>query len=105
MQRAAEYALVKVSGDCNLITSDGAAATQTVKHLHVHIVPRRDGDGLTLPWSTQPSPDPLEKAVAEFERRGKSEEIVYTTNRQGWKDAAAYLRSLQPQDIGGGDGQ
>jgi histidine triad (HIT) family protein len=38
-------------GDCNLITSVGAAATQTVRHLHVHIVPRRPGDGLALPWS------------------------------------------------------
>lgn len=35
----------------NLITSKGPAATQTVQHLHVHVIPRRDGDGLTLPWS------------------------------------------------------
>lgn len=35
----------------NIITSAGGAATQTVFHLHVHIVPRRDGDGLMLPWS------------------------------------------------------
>lgn len=35
----------------NLITSAGAAATQTVGHLHVHYVPRADGDGLALPWS------------------------------------------------------
>lgn len=37
--------------DCNLITSVGPAATQTVGHLHVHYVPRRPGDGLLLPWS------------------------------------------------------
>lgn len=36
---------------CNLITSVGTAATQTVQHLHWHIVPRREGDGLRLPWS------------------------------------------------------
>jgi histidine triad (HIT) family protein len=35
----------------NLISSVGAPATQTVFHLHVHVVPRREGDGLTLPWS------------------------------------------------------
>jgi histidine triad (HIT) family protein len=40
-------------GDCNIITSIGPAATQTVFHLHVHIVPRREGDGLKLPWSDQ----------------------------------------------------
>lgn len=38
-------------GDCNLITSRGRAATQSVKHLHFHIVPRKRGDGLKLPWS------------------------------------------------------
>lgn len=36
----------------NLITSVGAAATQSVWHLHVHIVPRRRGDGLLLPWGS-----------------------------------------------------
>jgi histidine triad (HIT) family protein len=34
----------------NLITSAGPEATQTVFHLHVHIVPRRKDDGLLLPW-------------------------------------------------------
>lgn len=38
---------------CNFITSAGAAATQTVFHLHVHVVPRREGDGLALPWTGQ----------------------------------------------------
>jgi len=35
----------------NIISSAGEAATQTVEHLHVHVVPRRTGDGLMLPWS------------------------------------------------------
>ena len=35
----------------NIITSIGRAATQTVFHLHLHVVPRREGDGLLLPWS------------------------------------------------------
>jgi histidine triad (HIT) family protein len=38
---------------CNIITSVGRAATQTVLHLHVHVVPRRVGDGLPLPWTPQ----------------------------------------------------
>jgi histidine triad (HIT) family protein len=37
----------------NLITSVGAPATQTVMHLHIHIVPRSEGDGLHLPWTDQ----------------------------------------------------
>jgi histidine triad (HIT) family protein len=37
----------------NFITSAGAEATQTVFHLHLHVVPRREGDGLVLPWTGQ----------------------------------------------------
>jgi histidine triad (HIT) family protein len=38
-------------GAYNLITSAGPAATQSVFHLHFHIVPRWVNDGLMLPWS------------------------------------------------------
>lgn len=37
----------------NLIANAGAEATQTVPHLHLHLVPRYRGDGLLLPWSLQ----------------------------------------------------
>jgi histidine triad (HIT) family protein len=37
----------------NIITSIGAVATQTMFHLHLHIVPRRNGDALCLPWTGQ----------------------------------------------------
>lgn len=40
--------------DYNIITSVGRAATQTVKHLHAHLVPRHHGDGLALPWTKAP---------------------------------------------------
>lgn len=49
MRRAAQVAAGV--GPCNIITSLGADASQTVFHLHVHVVPRRPGDGLLLPWS------------------------------------------------------
>ena len=39
-----------MGGDMNLITSRGVAATQSVFHLHLHLVPRHAGDGLALPW-------------------------------------------------------
>lgn len=41
----------------NIITSIGAAATQSVFHLHVHLVPRAFGDGLMLPWTGQNTRD------------------------------------------------
>lgn len=37
----------------NIITSIGTVATQSVMHLHIHIVPRHEGDGLHLPWTGQ----------------------------------------------------
>jgi histidine triad (HIT) family protein len=52
MRWAAEW--VRDEGPCNLITSCGAEATQTIRHLHIHIVPRRADDGLLLPWSENP---------------------------------------------------
>lgn len=37
----------------NIITSKGEKATQSVFHLHVHVVPRAAGDGLPLLWTPQ----------------------------------------------------
>lgn len=34
----------------NIIQSNGAAATQTVFHLHVHLVPRWEGDAIGRIW-------------------------------------------------------
>ncbi|MEH0552543.1 HIT family protein [Streptomyces sp. B21-101] len=48
MFRAAE--LVSGMGSYNLITSKGRPATQSVFHLHLHLVPRAVDDGLALPW-------------------------------------------------------
>jgi histidine triad (HIT) family protein len=49
MLRAAELA-AESDQPMNLITSRGRAATQSVYHLHLHLVPRADNDGLALPW-------------------------------------------------------
>jgi len=51
-------ALASVSSgytDVNLITSKGEHATQTIKHLHFHVVPREEEDGLYLPWTPKPN--------------------------------------------------
>ncbi|MEV7681412.1 RNase adapter RapZ [Streptomyces sp. NPDC088341] len=52
MARAAELG-AELGCDLNVITSVGALATQTVFHLHVHLVPRTADDGLPLPWTPQ----------------------------------------------------
>ena len=39
----------------NIFQSNGAAAFQTIFHLHVHVFPRRDGDDVRLPWTPKVS--------------------------------------------------
>jgi histidine triad (HIT) family protein len=49
----------------NIINSCGADATQTVEHIHFHIVPRKKGDGLKLPWTGQAEPHQAESGDGE----------------------------------------
>lgn len=37
----------------HIITNAGWRANQTIQHLHIHIVPRREGDGLMMPWTAR----------------------------------------------------
>jgi histidine triad (HIT) family protein len=37
----------------NIITNVGHDASQTIQHLHIHVVPRSSHDGLLLPWTNQ----------------------------------------------------
>lgn len=56
---AAEYAQAHGLADANLITSRGEAASQTVKHVHIHILPRTWDDAVRLPWNNpHESPSP-----------------------------------------------
>lgn len=54
-------AIRKVSGaeGMNVIVSSGAAAGQDVYHFHIHLIPRRQGDGfdVRLPFAESDMPD------------------------------------------------
>ncbi|HKC43063.1 MAG TPA: HIT family protein [Burkholderiales bacterium] len=51
----------------NLFQANGAAAEQTVFHFHVHVLPRRNGDGMKLVWPAKNPPrEELEKNAARL---------------------------------------
>lgn len=62
--RAAAWYVRGANIQANIITSIGEYATQTVKHTHVHVVPRREGDELPLPWTPQHMRKTLEMQAA-----------------------------------------
>ncbi|MEX2504850.1 MAG: HIT domain-containing protein [Egicoccus sp.] len=54
-QRVAAAAVADLGATgVNLLQSSGAAAFQTVFHLHVHVIPRYPDDELVLPWTPTP---------------------------------------------------
>lgn len=94
---AARMAQEFMDGDCNLIASKGKAATQTITHLHFHLVPRQRGDGLQLPWSpsVQALTERLEKLRLELsDERGKRYELAKEGNRQ-IEAAESRVRALE----------
>ena len=44
--------------DIQVVTNSGPVAQQIVFHLHVHIVPRYEGDGQDIQWTTHPEMRP-----------------------------------------------
>lgn len=54
----------------NLLQANGAGAAQSVLHFHIHILPRRRDDGLTINWV----PKPGDRArIAEIAERIRAE--------------------------------
>jgi histidine triad (HIT) family protein len=69
-QRLAKRARKRLAADgVNLLNSSGAAAWQTVFHLHIHVIPRYRDDPLRLPWVPSAG-DPDEIAAAAQELAG-----------------------------------
>ena len=57
-------AVLKPDG-LNLVQSNGRGAAQSVPHFHVHVLPRRLGDKLSLNWELKPGDRTAIAAIAE----------------------------------------
>lgn len=59
MKLAGAIRRVTGSNDMNIVVNSGAAAGQDEPHYHVHIIPRREGDGfdINLPFDGSAMPD------------------------------------------------
>ena len=60
---AAARTVIKVAGavnkalapdGINLLQANGPGAGQSVFHFHIHVLPRRRDDGLTINWTPEP---------------------------------------------------
>jgi histidine triad (HIT) family protein len=49
----------------NLLQANGAAAFQSVPHFHLHLIPRRSGDGKGFDWTLTPGDRARIQAAAE----------------------------------------
>jgi histidine triad (HIT) family protein len=53
----------------NLMQANGEGAGQSVGHLHLHILPRKSGDGLLFNWEPKPGERDRIAAIAERIRK------------------------------------
>ena len=49
----------------NILQNNGAAAGQTVFHLHMHVIPRWKGDSIKITWTSDEANKDMIKEVAE----------------------------------------
>ncbi len=82
-------AVRQVSGtsDMNIVVNSGAAAGQDEPHYHVHIIPRRHGDGFTIPLPFNASQMPDRTVLDAYAAR-----IISALRDPMRPDASVHLR-------------
>jgi histidine triad (HIT) family protein len=66
-QKVAQAAIRELKPDgVNLVQANGAGAGQSVPHLHIHVMPRRAGDAVSLNWV--PKPGDMKEIEAVFQK-------------------------------------
>ncbi len=55
--------------DMNILQNNGTIAGQTVFHFHIHLIPRREGDGINVTWTPT---EPTDAEIAAVQTRLKN---------------------------------
>ena len=63
--------------DMNILQNNGPIAGQTVFHFHIHLIPRREGDGINVTWTPG---EPTDEQIAA--RKGLGNEAFPDRNPQ-----------------------
>lgn len=52
----------------NILQNNGTVAGQTVFHFHIHLIPRRENDGINITWTpTEPTDEQIAAVKARLE--------------------------------------
>ncbi|MEA4815244.1 MAG: HIT family protein [Lachnospiraceae bacterium] len=54
----------------NVLQNNGEVSGQTVHHFHLHLIPRYEGDGISIRWTPQ---EPTDEEIAEMQKKLKME--------------------------------
>ena len=80
----------------NLLQANGAGAGQSVPHLHIHIMPRRPSDDVSLNWEHKPGDMAAIEAVYEklkaalyLDRWPTGERSIRRRPERGWPECSA----------------
>ena len=52
--------------DMNILQNNGPIAGQTVFHFHIHLIPRREGDGINVTWTPG---EPTDEQIAAVQAK------------------------------------
>ena len=52
----------------NILQNNGEAAGQTVFHLHIHVIPRFDGDTVNMKWIPGEMPEDMDAIAEELKK-------------------------------------
>ena len=64
--------------DMNILQNNGPIAGQTVFHFHIHLIPRREGDGINVTWTPT---EPTDEQIAAVQ--AKLTNLIYADKQKG----------------------